>query len=161
MNTRIALAILCLLALCLAAPLAHTQGSQLVDENYEDYLEVRQGQTLTKTWTLRNLSGKPWRQVRLKHIDPRPRGKGLAAKPYSNTVKVVAHGEIAHFEVPVTVPRGLKPGVYDATFKLVNPDGSFTVKDTTGVWVKWVVVPASPPKKGTPKPKIQKPSRLR
>ena len=113
-------------------------ASFVSDITLRDGMVVSPGQSLTKTWRVKNTGTSTWGSGYLLVFRE---GNRLGA-PEAVSVPSTAPGQQADLSVPLQMPSGATSGTFSASFQLRNPQGTY-FGDT--IWFNLSVGGAQPP----------------
>ncbi len=131
-------------------------ASFVADVNYPDNTTIKPGETLTKTWRIKNNGTTTWTtSYSLVCIDP---GKFQCTESVS-IPKEVKSGETIEISVSLTAPTAA--GTYKAFFRMRNAAGQFFKLDGGDLWAQLIVgqgdtatKPGSPTSTSTVQPSV-------
>jgi len=124
-----------------ANPPATFQGDAVLflDETYPDGTTVANGETFTKTWTVKNVGTTTWTEdyALVNTEGSYPLGESSGHPPVISIPYQVQPGETIAISVNITAPQ--TDCRYEIHYKFKNANGDFFSEDINDVWFKVVV----------------------
>ncbi|MEN6435760.1 MAG: NBR1-Ig-like domain-containing protein [Anaerolineaceae bacterium] len=105
-----------------------------VEENYPDNSIFTPGQTLVKTWEIKNTGSLTWSTAYQLILFASPQGDSLSSPSQINFPQETAPGKTVSLSLPLVAP--VTPGTYSVYWAIRNERGEMVAVDGGNLWVK-------------------------